>query len=97
MTLFNGDKSSIIAKNYYALVILFLLYFVAMLDKFVADEIKDAPTLYLFGDSTFDVGTNNFLNSKTKANSPYYGIDFHISFPTGRFSNGFNTADQIGK
>ncbi|KAK2355465.1 GDSL esterase/lipase [Trifolium repens] len=64
---------------------------------FVAHEIKVAPTLYIFGDSTFDVGTNNFLNSKTKANNPYYGIDFHNSFPTGRFSNGLNIADQIAR
>ncbi|KAG5062146.1 hypothetical protein JHK85_003329 [Glycine max] len=56
-----------------------------------------APTLFIFGDSTFDVGTNNFLNSKAKANFPYNGIDFYPPFPTGRFSNGFNTADQIAR
>jgi hypothetical protein len=95
MTLFDANKCSIIV-NHCPSVFFFLLYFVVMLDMFVAHEIKVAPTLYIFGDSTFDVGTNNFLNSKTKANSPYYGIDFHNSFPTGRFSNGLNIADQIG-
>ncbi|XP_004509506.2 GDSL esterase/lipase At5g55050-like [Cicer arietinum] len=73
-------------------------------ELFVADDNKGTnevkattPTLYIFGDSTFDVGTNNFLNTKTKANSPYFGIDFSHSFPTGRFSNGLNTADQIAR
>ncbi|KAL2333867.1 hypothetical protein Fmac_015080 [Flemingia macrophylla] len=56
-----------------------------------------APALFIFGDSTFDVGTNNFLRSRAKANFPYNGIDYYHSKPTGRFSNGFNTADQIGK
>lgn len=70
-----------------------------MLDMHVADNeanYKDAPTLFIFGDSTFDVGTNNFLRSKAQANFPYNGIDFYHSLPTGRFSNGLNTADQIG-
>ncbi|XP_065854933.1 GDSL esterase/lipase At5g55050-like [Euphorbia lathyris] len=56
--------------------------------------------LYIFGDSTFDVGTNNFLNIPNqleRANFPFYGIDFAFSIPSGRFSNGFNTADQIVK
>lgn len=94
MTSFNGKTNSIITNNY-ASVFFFLLYTMSMLDINVANEI--VPTLYIFGDSTFDVGTNNYLNSKTKANSPYYGIDFHNSFPTGRYSNGLNIADQIGK
>ncbi|KAJ0041382.1 hypothetical protein Pint_28617 [Pistacia integerrima] len=55
------------------------------------------PAVFLFGDSTFDVGTNNFLNvnQTIKANFLYNGIDFPYSTPTGRFSNGYNTADQI--
>ncbi|XP_045787230.1 GDSL esterase/lipase At5g55050-like [Trifolium pratense] len=96
MKSFDANKCSIIVNNY-PWVFFFLLYFVAMLDVFVGHAIKVPPTLYIFGDSTFDVGTNNFLNSKRKANSPYYGIDFHNSFPTGRFSNGLNIADQIAR
>ncbi|XP_029147484.1 GDSL esterase/lipase At5g37690-like [Arachis hypogaea] len=56
------------------------------------------PAVYIFGDSTFDVGTNNFLNdTKSKADMPFYGIDYSPSHskPTGRFSNGYNTADCI--
>ena len=57
----------------------------------------EAP-VFIFGDSTVDVGTNNFLlvSPEIKANFPYNGIDFPYSDPTGRFSNGYNTADQIG-
>ncbi|KAI4327805.1 hypothetical protein L6164_020223 [Bauhinia variegata] len=58
---------------------------------------EQSPVLFIFGDSTVDVGTNNFLNTRAKANFPYYGIDFPHSTPTGRFSNGFNTADQIAR
>ncbi|XP_065854934.1 GDSL esterase/lipase At5g03820-like [Euphorbia lathyris] len=56
--------------------------------------------IYIFGDSTFDVGTNNFLNIENqleRANFPFNGIDFAYSIPSGRFSNGYNTADQIAK
>ncbi|KAK7263011.1 hypothetical protein RJT34_30595 [Clitoria ternatea] len=76
--------------NNYALVFFFFPFSVAL-------GVKDAPTLFIFGDSIFDVGTNNFLRSKAKANFPYNGIDFYNSIPTGRFSNGFNTADQIAR
>ena len=60
-------------------------------------EQDNRPVMFIFGDSTVDVGTNNFLNTTAKANSPYYGIDFPNSLPTGRFSNGFNTIDYIGR
>ncbi|KAI4327806.1 hypothetical protein L6164_020224 [Bauhinia variegata] len=54
------------------------------------------PAVYIFGDSTFDVGTNHFLSdSKAQADKKRYGIDFPKSQPTGRFSNGYNTADKI--
>jgi hypothetical protein len=57
------------------------------------------PAVFVFGDSTVDVGNNNFLGGtrkEGKANFPQYGVDFPTSMPTGRFSNGFNTADQLG-
>lgn len=81
----------------YGSVFFFVLFSLAMLDMHVANEVKAVPTLFIFGDSTFDVGTNNFINTTAKANVPFYGVDFPFSIPTGRFSNGLNTADQIGK
>ncbi|KAK8607416.1 hypothetical protein V6N13_053153 [Hibiscus sabdariffa] len=54
------------------------------------------PAVYIFGDSTLDVGTNSFIpGCLARADFYFNGIDFHHSEPTGRFSNGLNTADQI--
>ncbi|KAF5453841.1 hypothetical protein F2P56_023559 [Juglans regia] len=54
------------------------------------------PAVFIFGDSTVDVGTNNYLNkSGAKADMPYNGIDYPGSVSTGRFSNGYNTADCL--
>ncbi|XP_050365487.1 GDSL esterase/lipase At5g55050-like [Argentina anserina] len=56
----------------------------------------DVPAIFILGDSTADVGTNNFLpSSMSRADFPYNGIDFSNSTPTGRFSNGLNTADFL--
>ncbi|RRT38821.1 hypothetical protein B296_00053158 [Ensete ventricosum] len=54
-------------------------------------EAGKVPAIYVFGDSTADVGNNNYLQgSNAKANFPHNGIDFPFSRPTGRFSNGYN-------
>ncbi|CAN6206634.1 unnamed protein product [Urochloa humidicola] len=57
------------------------------------------PAMYVFGDSTLDVGNNNYLPGKdvARANRSHYGIDFPDGVPTGRFSNGYNTADYVAK
>ncbi|PVH47230.1 hypothetical protein PAHAL_4G009400 [Panicum hallii] len=57
------------------------------------------PALYVFGDSILDVGNNNYLPGEDvpRANRPYYGVDFPGMIPTGRFSNGCNTADYVAK
>ena len=62
-------------------------------------ESKPPPAMYVFGDSTLDVGNNNYLpgTNVPRANRPYYGVDFPGGVPTGRFSNGYNTADFIGR
>ena len=77
---------------------LFVAIFVALVGSSLNVDTETAvPAVYIFGDSIFDVGTNNFLNdSKARADNKPYGIDFPNSKPTGRFSNGYNTADQIG-
>lgn len=79
-------------------LILFVAIFVALVGSSLNVDTETAvPAVYIFGDSIFDVGTNNFLNdSKARADNKPYGIDFPNSKPTGRFSNGYNTADQIG-
>ncbi|KAI3447906.1 hypothetical protein Pfo_004571 [Paulownia fortunei] len=74
-----------------------LLIFSANFIPHLADD-TPPPVIFVLGDSTADVGTNNYLNlSKAKANFPHNGIDFPNSQPTGRFSNGFNSADFLAK
>ncbi|KAL8188691.1 hypothetical protein R6Q57_029711 [Mikania cordata] len=64
----------------------------------ISVAINAAPAVFVFGDSTADVGTNSFLpTAKIRADFPHNGIDFPYSKPTGRFSNGFNSADFLSK
>ncbi|XP_019460144.1 PREDICTED: GDSL esterase/lipase At1g71691-like [Lupinus angustifolius] len=52
------------------------------------------PALYIFGDSGFDNGNNNNLNTIAKVNKYPYGIDFNNQ-STGRFTNGKTYVDLI--
>ncbi|XP_030466935.1 GDSL esterase/lipase At4g16230-like [Syzygium oleosum] len=74
-----------------------LLIFCAVSMMLVSALADDLPPVFMFGDSTFDVGTNNYIPSGATANFSYYGIDFPFSQATGRFSNGYNSADEIVK
>ncbi|BAF09986.1 GDSL esterase/lipase At1g71250 [Oryza sativa Japonica Group] len=60
------------------------------------EEVHLVPAVYVFGDSTVDVGNNQYLPGNSPLQLPY-GIDFPHSRPTGRFSNGYNVADFIAK
>lgn len=75
------------------------IWFVLLALITVADlSNAEVPAIFIFGDSTADVGTNNYLEGCTAtADNPYYGIDYPGSVPTGRFSNGYNTIDLVGK
>jgi hypothetical protein len=53
------------------------------------------PGTFCFGDSLADPGNNNYINTLSKANYPFNGIDFAAG-PTGRFTNGRTTVDIIG-
>lgn len=57
---------------------------------------QQVPCIFIFGDSMADNGNNNGLVTKAKANYQPYGIDFPTG-ATGRFSNGRNTVDIIGR
>ncbi|KAJ1260806.1 hypothetical protein BS78_10G260500 [Paspalum vaginatum] len=76
--------------------------------KMAVSPRRQVPAMYVFGDSTLDVGNNNHLEGKgvPRANKPYYGIDLpgaaaaaagKPAIPTGRFSNGYNVADFVAK
>ncbi|KAF4376763.1 hypothetical protein F8388_025634 [Cannabis sativa] len=54
------------------------------------------PAVFLFGDSTMDVGNNNNLPTLVKSNFLPYGRDFNHT-PTGRFSNGKLAIDFLVK
>ncbi|XP_075106293.1 GDSL esterase/lipase At1g29670 isoform X2 [Nicotiana tabacum] len=70
-----------------------LLVFINLSPLLVKGE-QQVPCLFIMGDSLFDNGNNNNLFTTAKANYPPYGIDFPDG-PTGRFTNGKNTADFI--
>ena len=57
-----------------------------------------AAALFIFGDSFFDSGNNNYINTTTldQANFWPYG-ETYFKFPTGRFSDGRLISDFIGK
>ncbi|KFK29568.1 hypothetical protein AALP_AA7G151600 [Arabis alpina] len=57
---------------------------------------QQVPCYFVFGDSVFDNGNNNVLNTMAKVNYPPYGIDFSQG-ATGRFSNGRNIPDVIAQ
>ncbi|CAK9310996.1 unnamed protein product [Citrullus colocynthis] len=63
------------------------------------DEEVGVVPLFVFGDSLYDVGNNNYINTTTisQANFPPYGQTF-FKFPTGgRFSDGRVIPDFIGE
>jgi hypothetical protein len=55
-----------------------------------------ASALFVIGDSTADVGTNNYLGTLARADREPYGRDFDTHRPTGRFSNGRIPVDYLG-
>lgn len=73
------------------------IFFVLLIVSYGYPANANSPAIFILGDSTADVGTNNFLpHSKARADFPYYGIDFPKGRATGRFSNGLNSADFLG-
>ncbi|KAG6498627.1 GDSL esterase/lipase APG-like [Zingiber officinale] len=58
------------------------------------------PAIFTFGDSSVDVGNNNYLKTLFRADFPPYGRDFPNHQATGRFCNGKLatdlTADTLG-
>lgn len=54
------------------------------------------PAIITFGDSTVDVGNNDYVATLFKADYPPYGRDFANHKPTGRFCNGKLATDITG-
>ncbi|RZR81122.1 hypothetical protein BHM03_00007298, partial [Ensete ventricosum] len=55
------------------------------------------PAIITFGDSTVDVGNNDYLKTFFRADCPPYGRDFKNHQPTGRFCNGKLATDLTGR
>ncbi|KAJ0249892.1 GDSL esterase/lipase 2 [Hirschfeldia incana] len=60
------------------------------------DLVTDQAALFVFGDSLFDVGNNNYINTTTRSNFFPYGQTF-FKFPTGRVSDGRLITDFIAE
>lgn len=64
--------------------------------SFEHSKAHNVPAIFMFGDSFLDVGNNRYLGAVlTRADYPPNGIDYPNHKPTGRFSNGKNTADFV--
>ncbi|OIT37872.1 PREDICTED: GDSL esterase/lipase At1g29670-like [Nicotiana attenuata] len=80
-------------KIWFTLTITFL---VLNLKTVLVQGAPQVPCYFIFGDSLLDNGNNNDLDTTAKANYPPYGVDFRDG-PTGRFTNGRNTADFLAE
>ena len=86
------------AFNVSPLMSFFFFFLLTFLSFKYSEADPVVPAVFIFGDSCVDVGNNNYLPfSIAKADYPFNGIDFPSKKPTGRFSNGKNAADFIGK
>lgn len=82
----------------------FYTYFLALsatllllnIDPISSSEDKHVRSLFIFGDSLFDVGNNNYFPTTARSNHWPYG-ETYFNFPTGRVSNGRIIPDFIGK
>ncbi|OMO66060.1 Lipase, GDSL [Corchorus olitorius] len=75
----------------------FLLFCSCFLNLVLCSNLpKDHVAFFIFGDSLFDPGNNNYINTIGQANYYPYGETF-FKHPTGRFSDGRLIPDFIAK
>ncbi|MED6199188.1 GDSL esterase/lipase 2, partial [Stylosanthes scabra] len=60
---------------------------------------KKHVALFVFGDSLFDIGNKNFINTTPpyQANYPPYGLQTLFKYPSGRFSDGRMIPDVVAE
>ncbi|CAA7042266.1 unnamed protein product [Microthlaspi erraticum] len=71
--------------------------FTAQSPAIASTSFTRVPALFVFGDSSVDCGTNNFLGTLARADRLPYGRDFDTHQPTGRFCNGRIPVDFLDK
>ncbi|GAB2269323.1 hypothetical protein Dimus_004243 [Dionaea muscipula] len=64
-----------------------------LLGNLINAQAQLVPAIITFGDSSVDVGNNDYLPTLFKANYPPYGRDFINKIATGRFCNGKLASD----
>ncbi|KAJ4707215.1 GDSL esterase/lipase [Melia azedarach] len=89
----SSKSSAIISFNINIILFIISLHFLPFM---VSSADPRAPALYVFGDSLFDSGNNNFLPTIAKADYSPYGANF-VKNSTGRFTNGRTVADFIAE
>lgn len=67
-----------------------------LLPQAISNKQPTVQAIYCFGDSIFDSGNNNYLQTVSRANFTPYGVDF-VNGPTGRFTNNKTVVDSFGK
>lgn len=75
----------------------FLAYTLAIAVFFTSVNSQLVPAIISFGDSTIDVGNNDYIKTFFRADHPPYGKDFRNREATGRFCNGKLATDLTGK
>ncbi|KAK1382109.1 GDSL-like Lipase/Acylhydrolase superfamily protein [Heracleum sosnowskyi] len=85
------------ASLFESCILPFIILMVFELQIPVISAEPQVPCYFVFGDSLVDNGNNNNLVTQAKVNYPPYGIDFPGQNATGRFTNGENSADIIGR
>ncbi|TVU32437.1 hypothetical protein EJB05_24168, partial [Eragrostis curvula] len=90
-------------KGSTAAILTTIMMFFQVLAIAAAMELSTPQAIFMFGDGALDVGNNIYVpggaevGEPTRADQPYYGMDFPGGTPTGRFCNGYNLADFIAK
>ncbi|XP_015900704.3 GDSL esterase/lipase 2-like [Ziziphus jujuba] len=86
------------AKSTFHSICLLIVFFTSFLitDAAHFGPLKNHVALFIFGDSLFDAGNNNYINTTFKANYKPYGETF-FHYPTGRFSDGRLIPDFIAE
>lgn len=96
-----GEFLNMASLRLFVMLVTFLSSFILNIDHSHSQSSTCLPenhrALFIFGDSIFDPGNNDYINATTffQSNFSPYGETF-FKYPSGRFSNGRVIPDFIG-